>query len=258
MRNIAAICQKELKQMFSGALAYVILAGFLMLTGFFFYDLFSRYTEILGYPDIYQQPGMMDQINVNALILTPLFQNMCIVLLMLIPLIAMQLYAKEKNAGTDQLLLTSPVSVSEIVTGKFLAGAAFYTLALALTLLFPAIVAKYASPDMGKIAAGYLGLYFVGLAFLAVGLFISTLTSSQAVAAVATNWALLVIYVILGWIAERLPGLTATVVRYLGMGDHFERFGEGLFDISDLVYFLGFIAFFWFLTTRSVESTRWR
>ncbi len=257
MRNILAICGKELRQIFGSSVAYVILAAFLMLTGFFFYDLFSNYSQILGYAGMYQQPGMMEQVNVNDMILTPLFHNINVILLLIVPLITMRLYSEEKRAGTDELLLTSPVSVGQIVTGKLLAGVVFYLLVLVLTFHYPAIVAKYAAPDVGKIVAGYLGLLLMGIAFVAFGLFASTLSRNQVVAAVAT-FSVLLVFWILGWIAESQTGVVGQVMKYLSMTEHFEKFGEGALEIADLVYFLSFIAFFWFLATRSVESTRWR
>ncbi|HPM75906.1 MAG TPA: ABC transporter permease [bacterium] len=257
MSNLFTICGKEFRQMFSGPLAYVVMTAFLMLTGFFFYDLFSNYSQILGYAGMYQNPAMMQQVNVNDMILTPLFHNINIILLMIIPFLTMRLYSEEKRQGTDELLLTSPLGMNQIVLGKLLAAVLFYALLLLLTLHFPAILFKYASPDLGKLAAGYLGLFLMGCSFLAFGLFTSTMTSSQPIAA-ASSFGMLLIFWILGWVSESTPGTIGDLLRYIAMTEHFEKFGEGVVRTGDLVYFVSFIALFTFLATRSVESTRWR
>lgn len=255
MRNILAMAGKELRQIFGGAVAYVVLTAFFMLTGFFFYDMVTAYNRYLGYAQM--QPQYMEQLNINDMILTPLFHNINIILLLMVPLITMRLFAEERDQGTDELLLTCPISVGQIVTGKFLAAFAFYALMLVMTLIYPAVLAKHASPDLGKLLAGYLGLLLIGTSFISFGLFASTLTRSQLVAAI-TSFAVLLVFWIIGWIAESQPGVFGEVLRYLAMTEHFERFGEGVVDVGDVAYFGSFIVFFWFLATRAVESTRWR
>lgn len=255
MRNIWAIADKELRQFFGGSVAYVVMAAFLMLTGFFFYDMVMSYNRYLGYTQM--NPAMMDQLNINDLIITPLFHNINVILLLIVPLVTMRLFAEERNLGTDEMLLTSPVSIGQIVTGKFLAAVAFYLLLLLLTGLYPAILFKYAKPDIGKLAAGYAGLILMGISFIAFGLFASTLTRSQVVAAIV-SFAVLLVFWILGWLAESQAGVFGKILKYLAMTEHFERFSQGMIDTSDLLYFVSFIAFFWFMATRAVESTRWR
>jgi len=257
MRNIMTIFGKEMRLIFSGPVAYVVLASFLLLTGFFFFDLFANYSQILSYASMYQNPAMLEQVNVNQMILTPLMHNISILLMLIVPILTARLYAEEKSAGTDELLLTSPIRVSEIISGKLLAGLAFYLLLLMLTIHFPAVLFKYANPDLGTALSGYLGLFLMGAAFISFGLFVSTLTDSQVVAAIS-SFALLLIFWILGWLAESQSGLVGEVLGYLSMTQHFEHFGEGLISVVDLVYYLSFIALFWFLATRAVESTRWR
>ncbi|MDP8224369.1 MAG: ABC transporter permease subunit [Candidatus Lernaella stagnicola] len=255
MRNILAIAGKELRQFFGGAVAYVVMTAFFMLTGFFFYDMIMSYNRYIGYAQM--QPMYMQQLNINDMIVTPLFQNINVILLLIVPLITMRLFAEERNQGTDELLLTSPVSIGQIVTGKLLSALAFYALLLVMTFVYPAILAKYAMPDLGKLITGYVGLLLMGACFISFGLFASTLTRSQLVAAI-TSFAVLLVFWILGWIAESQPGIVGEVMRYLAMTEHFERFGQGVIELSDVTYFISFILFFWFLATRAVESTRWR
>ena len=211
MQNTFTVFGKEMRQIFSGPVAYVVLASFLMLTGLFFFDLFSNYSQILGYASMYQNPAMMERINVNEMIMTPLFHNITIILILVLPLLTMRLYSEEKRAGTDELLLTSPISVASIISGKFLAGMTFYLLLLLMTVHFPAILFKYAHPDLGTVLTGYLGLLLMGGCFLALGLFISTLTQSQVVSGFVTFTALLVFW-LLGWLAEGQAGLVGDVL----------------------------------------------
>jgi ABC-2 type transport system permease protein len=255
MRNVLAIAGKELRQSFSNSVAYVSMGGFLILAGFFFYDMVTSYNKYMGYAQM--NPQMMDQINVNDLIVSPLFHTMNVLLLLIVPLITMRLFAEERALGTDEMLLTSPISVGEIVTGKMIAALAFYALLIAMTAVYPAILLKYARPDLGKLLAGYIGLLLMGGAFISFGMFASTLTRSQVVAA-TVSFTVLLVFWILGWLAESQQGAVGGVMRYLSMTDHFERFSQGVVDSSDVVFYVSFIAFFWFLATRAVEATRWR
>lgn len=257
MRNVLAFFSKELKIQFASPVAYVVLAGFLMLSGFFFYDLFSNFSRVLNYAGNYQNPQLLQQINLNDLVMQPLLQNMNVLLLLVIPLITMRSFAEERRYGTDELVLTSPVSIVEYVWGKFLAAVAFYMLLLLLTFQYPLILMHYGALDVGKMASGYLGLLFMGISFIALGLFASSLTKSQMVAAVGAFSALLIFWII-GWLSESVGGMSGKLLEYLSLTNHFESFTKGAVNIKDVIYFCSFIFFFIFLSTRSVESTRWR
>jgi gliding motility-associated transport system permease protein len=257
MRNTFSFCAKELKIQFASPVAYVVLTGFLMLAGFFFYDLFTNFSRILSYASSYQDPTILNQVNFNDLVITPLFQNMNVLLLLVVPLITMRAFAEEKRQGTDELILTSPVGISEFVWGKFLASFLFFGLLLLLTVQFPLILAQFGEIDWGKVAAGYLGLLLMGTAFISLGLFASSLTKSQMVAAVGGFSALLMFWII-GWMAESVMGTAGQVLKFLSLTNHFESFVKGAINTKDLVFYCSFIFFFLFLSTRSVESTRWR
>lgn len=257
MRNTLAFFFKEWKIQFSSPTAYVVIVGFLMLSGFFFYDLFSNFARIINYASMYQNPQMLQQINFNDLVVSPLFQNINILLLLVIPLITMRTFAEERRQGTDELLLTSPVGISQIVWGKFLSALAFFTLLLILTLQYPIILHHYGQIDLGNVAAGYAGLFLMGTSFIALGMFASSLTKSQIVAAVAGFSALLMFWLV-GWLAESVSGVNGKFLGYLSLTSHFEMFSKGAIHTKDIIYFLSFIFFFLFLSTRSLESTRWR
>ena len=243
MRVISAIIAKELRIQFASPVAYVVLVGFLMLSGFFFYDLFSNYSKVLSYATAYQNPQLMEQINLNDLVVTPLMQNINVLLLLVIPLITMRMLAEEKRQGTDELILTSPVGIAQVVWGKFLASVIFFALLLLLTVQFPLLLKHYGEIDTGKLLTAYAGLFLMGSAFISLGLFASSLTQSQIVAAVGGFSALLLFWMI-GWLAESVGGNIGSALEYMSLTNHFTSFAQGTVNTKDLVYFASFIFFF--------------
>ncbi|HDH96375.1 MAG TPA: ABC transporter permease [Proteobacteria bacterium] len=257
MRNLRYMLAKELRSLFVSPIAYVVIPGFLILSGFFFYDLLTSYARLVSFYQIYRNPMVLDQLNVNDFVISPLFQNINVLLLLIIPLITMRLFAEEKRQGTDELLFTLPIRTGEIVLGKALAAVLFFLVILVLTAPYPIILAKISNPDLGKILSAYLGLFLMGVSFISLGLFASSLTDNQIIAAVLGFSALLLFWIV-GWIAETSAGALATVLGALSLTNHFEGFAKGVLEIKDLVYFITFIGFWIFLTLRSVESVRWR
>jgi len=156
-----------------------------------------------------------------------------------------------------ELLLTYPVLDGEVLAGKFLAAAALYVLLLALTFLYPGLVAYFTRVEWGPMLTSYLGLFLIGGTFLAVGLLISSLTENQIVAGFGTFGVLLAFWVI-GWGADSASGTLHTVLQYLSVTDHMDSFTRGLIDTKDLVYYATFMVLALYLTLRSLESKRWR
>jgi len=191
--------------------------------------------------------------------MTPLLYNMTIVLLLMVPMITMRLFSEEKKLRTEELLLTSPVSVNAMVLGKYLSSLVFLSILLGLTGIYPWILFHYGSPapEAGSILAGYLGLFLLGASFVSVGLFASSLTENQIVAAVVCFVTLLLFFVI-GWPAQSVEASFGKVLEYLSLIDHFTAFSKGLVESPHVIYFLSFILFALFLTKRSIESMRWR
>ncbi len=257
MRNVLAFLYKEWRIQFGSATAYVVLAGFTILAGFFFFDQFSVFTQYSAQARMYQNTQMLQQFNLNDWVFTPLIANINILLLLVVPLITMGSFAQERRLGTDELILTSPIKIWHMIAGKFFSSMAFFALLLLLTFQFLFVLKLYGDLDYGKIAAGYLGLFFMGGAFISLGLFASSLTKSQIVAGVGTFSALLIFWIV-GWLAESIPGKTGDVLAYLSLTNHFRNFSEGAIQIKDIVFYITFIFFFFFMTTRSMESTRWR
>ncbi|TMA55530.1 MAG: hypothetical protein E6J80_08915, partial [Deltaproteobacteria bacterium] len=198
-----------------------------------------------------------NRLNLNDYVISPLMHNLSIVLVILVPMITMRAYAEEKKGGTYELLLTSPVRTGEIVLGKFLASFLFVCLMIGLTGIYPAILLAFGNPELGVIAAGYLGLLLLATAFVTVGLLTSSFTENQIIAAVSGLVATLLLYII-GWPADTAGNVLGPLLRYLSVTEHFAEMVKGLIDTRDLVYFASLIALALFLTQRSVESLRWR
>lgn len=256
MRNVLTIVRKELRAYFVSPIAYVVLTGFLLLGGWFFFNLLSRFNMLLSIYTQLQQ-GAADQLNLNEFVIAPLMHNLSIVLVILVPMITMRAYAEEKKGGTYELLLTSPLRTGEIVLGKFLASFLFICIMLGMTGVYPAVLIAFGNPEIGVLLAGYLGLLLLATSFVAVGLLTSSFTENQIIAAVSGLVATLLLYII-GWPADTAGEVLGPLLRYLSATEHFAEMVNGLIDTQDLVYFASLILLSLFLTQRSVESLRWR
>lgn len=236
MRTTAAITRRELGSYFTSPLAYVIIAAFLVIAGYFFSAnvIYSRQATV-----------------------RPLFQTTYTILLLIGPAITMRLLAEEQKSGTLELLLTSPVRAIELVFGKFLAGLGFFAAMLVLTGYYPLLLSIYGNPDRGGIIGGYLGALLLSAAIVAIGLFTSSLTQNQIVAAVLSFAILLILWVIDG-LASSFGGQIGDVLSYMALYTHFNDMTRGLIDTKDVVYYVSVVAVALFLTWRSLEARRWR
>ena len=257
MRNSITIAGKELAGYFVQPVAYVVMTVFLLLGGFFFFSLLQRFGMLIQMYGAMQNPEVMQRINLNQIVIEPLLHNLSIVLVILVPAITMRSFAEEKRTGTYELLLTAPVRTGEIVAGKFIAAAAFMIIMIALAGMFPLILVIFGNPEIGVLGAGYLGLFFIAITFISVGLFTSSLTQNQIIAAISCFGVLLFLYVI-SWPAEAGGASLSGLLRYLSLPEHFSQMVSGIIDTQDIVYFLSLIFVALFLTQRSVESARWR
>jgi ABC-2 type transport system permease protein len=258
VKNALAIAGREIRSYFVSPIAYVVLTGFLLLGGWFFFNLLSRFSYLLQlYSSFQRSPDALERLNLNDFVISPLLHNLSIVLVILIPVITMRSFAEEKRTGTYELLLTSPLAIGEIVAGKFLGGLAFVAVMIGLTGIYPILMVAYGNPEIGVILSGYLGLMLLATSFLAVGLLTSSLTENQIIAAVSCLIALLLLYVI-GWPAETASPTLGGILRYLSLTEHFSELVKGVINTKDIVYFLSVVLVALFLTHRSVESLRWR
>ncbi len=254
MRNILVIFKKELKSYFASPIAYLLLAIFAVIFGFFFYSA-TRIFVLQGMQ--MQMMGRGMPMDVNEYVIRPLLSNASVIGLFLIPMITMRLYAEEKRSGTIELLMTSPVRDLEIVLGKWLAALVLYLSILGISGINIAILYTFGRPDWKPILVGYLGLLLQGGCLLAIGIFISTMTKNQIIAGGATFAVCLMLWV-LDWVSAYDQSAWAKVVSYLSVVTHFEPFSKGVIDSKDVIFYLSMIFFGLFLTTRSVESLRWR
>jgi len=257
VKNALTIAGKELRSYFVSPIAYVVLTGFLLLGGWFFFNLLSRFSFLLSIYSAMRNPEAQTRLNLNDFVISPLLHNLSVVLVILIPVITMRSFAEEKRSGTYELLMTSPLSITEVVAGKFLGAFAFLLVMLGLTGVYPLILLAYGNPELGIIAAGYLGLLLLGTAFVTVGLLTSSFTENQIIAAVSCLVILLLFYVI-SWPAETAGPVLGGILKYLSLTEHFSEMVKGVIDTKDLVYFLSVVVLALFLTQRSVESVRWR
>jgi len=249
------IFKKEMRLYFTSPVAYVVLTIFLVIAGWFFYNIFAFFT--LASMQSAMNPAMARELNVTDSVMRPLVSNISVILLLLMPLVTMRLFAEERRSGTIELLLTYPVRDGAVLVGKYLAALALYALMLALTLLYPGIVVYFARLEWGPLVTGYAGLLLMGGTFIAVGIFASSLTENQIVASITTFGILLILWVI-GWSADYVGGVWGKVLQHLSLIEHNDNFAKGVLDTKDVIYYLNFIALALFLTLRSLEARRWK
>jgi ABC-2 type transport system permease protein len=252
--KIWPIYKREVRQYFTSPVAYVILAIFLFITGLFFYAIFSGFAQ--ASMQIAMNPGMGRDLNVMDSVLRPLFDNMRVILLLLMPLVTMRLFAEERRSGTIELLLTYPVRDGAVLVGKYLAAMTLYAAMIAGMLAYPAMLAYFARVEWGPLLTGYVGLVLMGAMFAAVGLFASSLTENQIVAAIVTFGVLLSFWII-GWLAAFVSGPVGAVLTHLSILEHNDTFAKGVLDTKDVIYYVDFTALALFLALRSLEARRW-
>lgn len=255
MRNIWAITKKEIKTYFTSPIAYVAITVFLVLVGFFFYSLIWWFNS--QSMQLARNPAYFQQLNINQMVYSPLFHNISIILLLMLPLLTMRLFSEEKKIGTDELLYTSPISVNQIILGKYFAALAVLAIMLLLTGILSIFTFAYGNPELASLLSGYLGLFLMGAAFIAVGIFFSSLTENQIVSAILT-FGVLLLFWILNWASYAAGGMWKDVLNYLSFFQHFDDLTRGILDTTDIIYYLSFAFFGLFLTHSVLQSRRWR
>jgi ABC-2 type transport system permease protein len=253
MKNILLICQKELRSYFASPIAYAVMAIFGLVFG---WAMFIASRDFVRF-SIQQMMGGMGSTNVNEQIIRPLLGFAGTITLFLVPMITMRLFAEEKRTGTMELLLTSPVKDIEIIIGKWLGALVLYVCVLAMSMINIALLFAWGKPDLQPVLIAYLGLVLQGGTLLAIGALISTMTKNQIIAGIATFFVSLLLW-LLSWFTSFDSSAMSQVVNYLSIVTHFENFSKGLLDLKDVVFYLSMIFLSLFLTSRSLESLRWR
>jgi len=237
MSNHAAVfCRKELRTFFDSHIAYIVITIFLLICGWFFFsDLFL----------------------VNQASMRNLFGIIPFIFMFFVPAVTMRLISEEKRSGTIEVLVTLPVKDHEIILGKFLAGLILIAVAVILTSLYAITLSGIGDFDFGSVVSGYIGLIFLGAAYLSIGIFTSSLTQNQIVAFI-TSFVIIFALFMLDKVLMFMPTLLASFLEYLSVSYHFSNISRGVIDSRDVIYYLSLIFFFLFLAVRSLENRKWR
>ncbi|HEX2973718.1 MAG TPA: ABC transporter permease [Tepidisphaeraceae bacterium] len=240
MKRASVIAQRELSSYFYSPIAYVAMTLFLLASGFLFWSDF--------------RPGQIAAMR-------SIFEWMVWLLVFVIPVLSMGLMSQEWTAGTIETLMTAPVREVDVILGKFLGSLAFFLVMLSPTLLYVVLLMIYSRPafDFGPIVSGYLGIILVGAFFIAIGLFCSSLTRSQVVAAVASAAILFLLTILPKWAGEKatLPQFWRMIADQL-VFRRYSDFSRGVVDTGHLVFFFAATALFLFLSVKVLESRRWK
>jgi ABC-2 type transport system permease protein len=239
MRNIVAIMQRELLSQFCSPAGYIVIAGFLLITG-----------ASMVWNDSFE-PGQEASLR-NVFLWTPW------VLTVIIPAITMRALSEEYRGGTIETLMTAPLGDGELVLGKYFASLAFYVLMLLPTLLYAVLFELYGNPDWGMTISTYLGLLLVGVAFTSFSLFASSLTSNQVVAWILGSVPLLLFACIAFFMVQLAEGWQRYIFQRINVIRRFDEFTRGLITVESVVFFLVVGTLFLFLAIKQVESRRWR
>ena len=229
MRNTAAIMQRELLSLFCSPVAYIVLMGFLIATG------------VIAWVTSAFEPGA-------PATLRTVFTGTMFVLVIFVPAISMRTISEEYRSGTFESLMTAPVSDFQLVLGKYLATMVFYLIMMMI----------FGSPSLGVAFSGYLGLIAVGSAFMAVGIFASSLTRNQIVAWILGTIPLVLLVLFGQFFVQFFEGRLRSFFQSLNIVRRFDQFNRGLISSEDVVFFVGVTVLFLFLAVKVVESRRWR
>jgi ABC-2 type transport system permease protein len=205
------IAGREIRSLFLSPIAYVITGIFVIIFAYFFLSVIALYT-ILSVQAL-RIPFIAERINIQDLVIKPLFANMSVLLLFLVPMITMRTFAEEKKLGTFELIYTSPLRTWEIVLGKFLGMSSFIVFILAVSALFMFPLFKFGEPDKGVILTAYIGLLLMTTAFISAGIFASSITENQVIS-VIVSFGILLLFWVLGWVRGTLEGSLKEIIAY--------------------------------------------
>lgn len=233
---MTAIMKRELNAYFTSAIGYVVIAVFFFFSGLFF-------TGVCLSGD-------------NSS-MTYVLSNMFVIVIFLIPILTMRLFSEEKKQRTDQALFTAPVSLTQIAIGKFLSATIVFAICMSVFVLQGLVIACFTTPDWAVLLCNILGMFLLGTAVIAIGMFLSSLTESQVLSAVAGFGVALAIYM-MDNIASLIP-ISFIQSFFSGMSfvAHYQNFTIGVINITDIVFFLSVTALFIFFTVRVFEKKRW-
>lgn len=254
LRNIHTIARRDFRTYFTSPIAYIVIAGFIAIMGWMFYNNLVHFS-IQNMQ--YQQFNMGKSVSINDGIIRPLYGNMNVIFLFLIPFITMRLFAEERKQHTLELLMTSPVTLTDIILGKFFSSWGLTLVMLALTLVYPIVLLATGNPDLGPIATSYVGIMLLVGCYVAIGVLFSAMTENQIVAG-ALTFAVGLFFWLVSWASQSAGPVWGELFNYLSLISHYTSFSQGLLNSSDILYYLSFIGVNLFLTHRVLDSYRWR
>jgi len=256
MRNVFIIAARDFKMYRTSMVMYLVCFIFYLLSGYLFYAKIASIS--MASMNALSQPQMYAQLNFSAIFIPSLYMDIAGLFLIMVPMITMRSFSEEKKNGTYELLVSYPITDWEIVAGKFL-SVFYFLLCLTSVILFQGIMARLIGGQIewGPMLLGFLGLNLLGVSFLAVGLFASSLTENQVVAAFL-SFGLLLLFWVLGWMSEMTMGWGAAFLKHASIFSHSENFYKGIFSTQDILFFVLFVGFFFFATLRVMELRRWQ
>jgi ABC-2 type transport system permease protein len=231
---MSAIFWKEVKSYFYSPIAYILIGLFILLTSIFFWPLL-----IYGVADFNGVLGTMG-----------------FILLFIVPVLTMRILAEDRKTGTEVLLITSPVSLTEIVLGKYLASLFVFLVMTVITFIYPIILLAFGGPFTVQLVGGYIGFILLGAAFISVGVFASSLTENQVIAVVISFVSLLIMW-LMDYISSFAGGIASKILSWFSLLSRYEGFNKGILGLGPIFYYLSFITVFLFLTVRVIERRRW-
>lgn len=238
MNKALIIVKKELNSYFNSPLGYIVISVFLLISGWLFMQTFF----------------LVGQASMRTF-----FSLLPVIFMFILPAVTMASWSEEKRSGTVEVLMTLPVNSYSVVFAKFLTSFVFLVMMLFLTLAIPMTISDLGSPDRGVIIAGYIGTLLLGSSYVAIGLWVSSVTKNQIISFIITAGIVFVFYIIgNSFILDSLPGWTGEIGRFLSFSTHFNSILRGVISLSDVVYYLSIITFFLFLNIRVVNLKNWK
>lgn len=233
---MTAIFKREFKAYFTSPTGYIFLGFSLLLAGWFF---------------------AAGNLSTSSADMSSFFSSLGIIFIFLVPMLTMRLIAEDKRNKTDQLLLTSPITITKIVLGKFFSAISLFGISLLVMCIYPCIMLIYGQPPIGNIVALYIGFFLLGTSLLSIGLFISALTESQITSAIVSFGVMLLLW-LADWVSNTLGNpIATTIIGWVSVLKRFEEFTIGILNLSSIVYYITFSAIFVFLTIQVIEKKRW-
>lgn len=253
VQKIWAIAVRDFRTYFSSPIGYIVTAGFMFVMGYMYFNTLSYFVN-QGQNMFGMQQGTP---SLAEGLIRPYYGNLNVLFLFFVPFITMRLFAEERKLHTLELLMTSPITMTELVLGKFFAAFLFLVFMLVATLLHPLLLLLAGNPDIGTLATSYLGTFLMASCYLALGVLFSAMTENQIIAG-ALTFASGLFFWLVNWAQQMAGPVWGDVLQYLSLIAHFNNFSRGLINTSDIIFYVSFIGICLFLTHRVLDSYRWK